>query len=75
MGAKLGVSYQGKNAVKVLQRIFGSRWDDNDKSLMKSCVTCTRHQMLLRVIRSRWMRWLRCVWGDEKCIQNFGWKA
>jgi hypothetical protein len=46
MGAKLGVSYQGKNALKVLQRIFGPKLDDNDKSSMKSCVTCTHHQML-----------------------------
>jgi hypothetical protein len=36
-------------------------WEDGEDCIMRSFITCTRHQIFIRVIRSRRTRWVEHV--------------
>jgi len=47
------------------------QWEVGEDYVTRNFVTCTLHQVIIRVVRTRRMRWA-CHGRDQKCLQNFG---
>jgi len=68
MGVKLVLSHQGKNTDWGCPRtgywggylgLRGRKWRAvGEHYIMRSCITCTLHKILLQRLNQRWLRWV-----------------